>query len=85
MHMFPSTLNATNTILTVVVNPKVLWVGFAFVFTLTTIMSIVLLYHWSKYGYKPIKTGVTGSIYLIGVIVLLGVLFFAILSYTNSL
>lgn len=83
--MFPNALNTANTTVAITIAPKILWTGFAVVFVFTAIMSVVFLYHWAKYGYKPLKTGAMGSVYLIGVIVLLGIIFFAILSYTNSI
>ncbi len=83
--MFPSVFNTTNKVLIIAISPKILWIGFGVVLVLTIIMSIVLLYHFASYGYKPVKTGIMGSIYVIGAIVILGVMFFAILSYTNSL
>lgn len=83
--MFPSILNTTNATITFSIDPKILWIGFGVVVTFATIMSIVLLYHWAHYGYKPIKTGVMGAIYFTGTVVLLGVMFFAIISYSGSL
>jgi len=83
--MFPEILNTTNSSVIITIAPKVLWIGFGVIFAFTAIMSVVLLYHWSNYGYKPIKTGIMGSLYFMGIIVLLGVIFFAIISYTNSL
>ncbi len=83
--MFPSVLNTTSTSIAITVTPKILWIGFGVVFVFATVMSIVLLYHWSHYGYKPVKTGIMGALYFVGVLVLLGVVFFSIISYLASL
>jgi len=83
--MFSNVFGTTDTATAVAVSPEILWIGFGAVVALATVMSIVLLYHWANYGYKPVKTGVMGALYFAGVIVLLGVMFFAIISYTNSL
>jgi len=69
---------------TIVIDPKILWIGFGVVFIFATVMSIILIYHWSNYGYKPIKTGVIGAMYFTGIFVLLGVTFFSIISYLSS-
>lgn len=74
-------MNAVN----ISISPEILWTGFGILFFITTVLSIVLLYHWVSYGYKPIKTGFAGSIYFMGTIVLVGVIFFAIISYLGSL
>jgi len=82
--MFPSVLNTTNASIAVTVAPKILWIGFGVVFVFASVMSIILLYHWSNYGYKPIKTGIIGALYFTGVVILLGVVFFSIVSYLGS-
>jgi hypothetical protein len=65
--------------------PKFLWYGFGILLVLVTIISLVLLYHWVAYGYKHVKTSAIGALYFSGVLVLMGVIFFAIISYTATL
>ena len=83
--MFPALQKTTNIATTIAINPKTLWIIFGIILSLAVIMSIVLFYHWGSYGYKPIKTGLMGTLYLAGLVVLFGVMFFAIISYTISL
>ena len=68
-----------------IINPSILWIGFAAILIITAIISIILFYHWTSYGYKPVKTGFAGTIYFVGVLVFLGVIFFALVSYTTSI
>jgi len=56
----------------------VLWWSFGIIAILTTIISIVLLYHWSAYGYKAVKTGFMASLYLLGTLFLISGIFFGI-------
>ena len=83
--MFPGLQKATETAITIAIDPKVLWITFGVVFSLVVLMSIILLYHWKSYGYKPVKTGIMGTFYFTGLFILLGIMFFAIISYTVSL
>jgi len=63
----------------------VLWWSFGIIAILTTIISIVLLYHWSAYGYKAVKTGFMASLYLLGTLFLISGIFFGISSYILSI
>lgn len=83
--MLQNTLSSANAGIILSVSPKVLWIGFGVLFALVAIISIILVYHWSKYGYKPVKTGAMGTIYFIGTIILLSTIFFALISYISSL
>ena len=69
----------------IAISPQILWIEFGVVSLIVAIISIVLLYHWASYGYKPIKTGFMGTVYFIGILIFLGVIFFSLVSYTASI
>jgi len=86
--MFPEILNqsiTTTTITAMNIDPKIIWGIFGLALVSAVIMSTVLLYHWAHYSYRPIRTGAMGALYFSGVVVLLGVMFFATTTYIGSL
>ena len=70
--------------LTLALSPKILWWGLLGIATLFAVITIILFYHWIAYGYRPVKTGFMGTIYLAGSLVLLGIMFIAATAYTTS-
>ncbi len=83
--MFPGIQKTAEVAISIAISPKILWITFGVVFSLVSIMSIILFYHWKSYGFKPVKTGLMGILYFAGLLILFGVMFFAIISYTVSL
>lgn len=83
--MIGETVELANKNIPIAINPQILWWGFAIIAILTIIGSVVLLYHWITYGYKPITTSTTGTVYFMGAILLLSMMFFAAVSFTASL
>jgi len=61
-----------------------LWWSFGIIAILTAIISMVLLYHWSSYGYKAVKTGIMGALYITGILFFVAGIFFEISAYILS-
>jgi len=62
--------------------PQFVWIGFAIILFLFTIITFILLYHWNKYSYTRITTGFVKVFYLVGSFILIGGIFLALTSYT---
>jgi len=80
--MINTTLGA---ITPVVIPPQILWSVFSVLIIIIAVMSLVLFYHWRKYGYGIIRIGVIIIIYIIGTITLTGFLFSSISGYIASI
>lgn len=79
-------LNTTlGTITPVVIPPQILWSVFSILIVIIAIMSLVLFYHWRKYGYGIIRIGTIIIIYIVGTITLTGFLFSSISGYIASI
>lgn len=71
--------------LVVSIPPQVLWGIFGVAFVLTAVISAILIYHWSAYGYRALRTGFMAALYFTGVIILLSGVFLGISSYLLSI
>lgn len=65
--------------------PGVLWWIFALFVLITGVMTLVLFYHWIKYGAGIARVGIMGTLYLAGAGVFLAIMFFAAVGYTTSI
>jgi len=72
-------------VLSLPVSSDLLWIGLGVIAILTAIISAILFYHWSAYGYHRIRTTLVGIIYGVGVVILLGVILTGIISYIATL
>lgn len=69
----------------ILVNPKFLWTGLGVVAVLFVIISLVLIYHWISYGYKPMTTGMMAAIYLSMSFVMFSVMLITIIAYSTTI
>lgn len=69
----------------IMIDPRFLWVGLGGVALLFTIVSLILIYHWIAYGYRPITTGVMAAVYLSLSFVIFSVMLVTIVSYSATI
>lgn len=62
-----------------------LWVVFGIVVFIGAIMTLILLYHWLRYGRTMVMIGTGGLIYLLGAGILLMSAIASLLTYTASI
>lgn len=65
--------------------PQVLWVVFALFTSVVIIMTLILLYHWSKYGYNGFYIGIATTVYAVGIFILFSSTFISFAAYIQSL
>ncbi len=68
----------------VAIPPDMLWWGVGIVVLLFALVSIVLLYHWTRYGYGPARVGFMGALYFTGSLILLSGIFVGVTMYLFS-
>jgi len=78
----PTMVNVINP---VAIPTGILWVAFSIILIFTITMSLVLFYHWHKYGYGIVRMGLAATIYIIGVMILIGFIFSSISGYIISI
>jgi len=61
--------------------PNMIWLFFGAVALVVILISIVLLYHWIRYTFNPVKTTFVTTIYFVGVGALLLGMFFCLSYY----
>jgi len=59
-----------------------LWAVYGIALIFWIVITIILLYHWGRYGYKPVKTTFMGIAYLSGSLFLLLLALSGIVTYT---
>lgn len=64
------------------VNPKFLWTSFGIILILFAIVSLILIYHWITYGYKPLTTGFMTALYLAVSLIIFSVILITLLAYS---
>jgi len=78
----PTMVSAINPI---AIPSEALWFIFSIVVIFTIIMSVVLFYHWHKYGYGVVRMGLATTIYVTVAAILIGFIFSSISGYIVSL
>ncbi len=63
--------------------PKFIWIGLGVTLFLFAIISLILVYHWITYGYKPLVTSFMGAIYFSMSFVLFSIILVTLLGYST--
>ena len=79
---FPSPLPSA---ISITMSPNLIWGIVALMVIIAGTMTLVLLYHWTKYGAGIVRTTVIGTLYLTGTGVLLTTMFATAAGYAASL
>jgi len=83
--LFSGVLGNNAELTEITISAKILWTGFGGIALLCATITVILLYHWVKYGYNPSKIGFMSTLYLAGVLALFGLFFLSILAYITSI
>lgn len=67
------------------VDPKFLWMGLGVILLLFTIISLILVYHWIVYGYKPMKIVLMGTVYVCVSLVIFSIILITLLEYSTAI
>ena len=65
------------------IQPKFLWIGLGVVLFLFAVVSLILVYHWITYGYKPLTTSFMGAIYFSMSFILFSIILVTLLGYST--
>ena len=65
------------------IQPKFLWIGLGVVLFLFAVVSLILVYHWITYGYKPLTTSFMGAIYFSLSFILFSIILVTLLGYST--
>lgn len=79
---FPSPLPSA---ISMSMSPNLIWGIFALMVIVAGIVTLVLLYHWTKYGAGVARTVIIGALYLAGTGLLLTTMLVSAAAYTTSL
>lgn len=78
-------LDAISSLTPLPFTPQILWAIFALFTFVVIVMSLILLYHWSKYGYNGFYISIATTVYAVGVFILFSSTFISFAAYMQTL
>lgn len=68
----------------VLLEPHILWIGFAALVVIFAIVSFGLLYHWTTYSFTPFKASAMAAAYFIVSVILIATIFVSLELYAKA-
>lgn len=84
MKDFSSTIRASN-LLPYITHPSVLLLVFLIVLAITAIISVILVFHWQRYGEKNVHIAFAELAYFPGVIVFVSLALISLVTFSSGL
>lgn len=84
MKDFSSAIDASN-IIPYITHPSVLLLAFLIVLSITAVISVILIFHWQRYGEKNTHIAFAELVYFPGVIVFVSLALMSLVTFSSGL